>query len=166
MSTGNVEERVRSSLESSGQQFEVIECEPDFADTALFCERYGYPLDRSANTIVVASKRPPGRIAACVVLATSRLDVNRRVRDLLEVKKISFASADLTRDLTGMLIGGVTPFALPSSIPVYIDERVMVLDWVIVGSGSRSSKLRVPPAALASLPGAQVIRGLAVLPDG
>jgi prolyl-tRNA editing enzyme YbaK/EbsC (Cys-tRNA(Pro) deacylase) len=101
-------------------------------------------------------------VAACVVLASTRLDVNRRVRDLLEVKKISFASADLTRDLTGMLVGGVTPFALPSSVPVLIDERVMDLDWVIVGAGSRSSKLKVDPAVLTSLPGAQVVEGLAV----
>jgi prolyl-tRNA editing enzyme YbaK/EbsC (Cys-tRNA(Pro) deacylase) len=142
----------------------VIECDPDFADTAAFCEKYGFPLDRSANTIVVASKRPPGRVAACVVLASTRLDVNRRVRELLEVKKISFASADLTRDLTGMLVGGVTPFALPSSLPVLIDERVVDLDWVIVGAGSRSSKLKVDPAVLTSLPGARVVEGLAVAP--
>jgi prolyl-tRNA editing enzyme YbaK/EbsC (Cys-tRNA(Pro) deacylase) len=161
----DIEGQVRAELASSGHPFEVIECDPEFADTAAFCERYGFPLDRSANTIVVASKRPPGRVAACVVLASTRLDVNRRVRGLLEVKKISFASADLTRDLTGMLIGGVTPFALPSSIPLFIDEQVMDLDWVIVGGGSRSSKLKVSPRALLSLPGTRVIDGLAVGSD-
>jgi prolyl-tRNA editing enzyme YbaK/EbsC (Cys-tRNA(Pro) deacylase) len=166
MDASDIEARVRTVLEASGHPYEVIDCDPDFADTTEFCEVYGYPLDRSANTIVVASKRPPGHVAACVVLATTRLDVNRRVRDVLDVRKVSFASADVTRDLTGMLIGGVTPFALPASIPVLIDERVLVPDWVIVGSGSRTSKLKVHPSVLASLPGGRVINGLAVSLDG
>lgn len=166
MDASDIEARVRTVLEASGHPYEVIECDPDFADTAEFCEVYGYPLDRSANTIVVASKRPPGHVAACVVLATTRLDVNRRVRDVLDVRKISFASAEVTRDLTGMLIGGVTPFALPASIPVLIDDRVLVPDWVIVGSGSRTSKLKVDPSVLASLPGGRVVNGLAVSLDG
>jgi prolyl-tRNA editing enzyme YbaK/EbsC (Cys-tRNA(Pro) deacylase) len=92
-----------------------------------------------------------------VVTATTRLDVNRAIRRLLDASKVSFASAEETRALTGMLIGGVTAFALPEGLPIYIDDKVMALEWAILGSGSRSSKIRIAPEALRRLPGAQVV---------
>ena len=156
-----VEKQVIHLLEASGRPYEVIACDPSLADTAAFCAHYGYPLDRSANTIVVASKRPPGRYAACVVLATTRLDVNKKVRDLLEVRKLSFAPADVTREVTGMMIGGVTPLALSPSIPLLVDNRVMDLDWVILGGGNRSSKIKVDPEVLLDMPATQVVQNLA-----
>ena len=100
---------VVAALEARGVDYEVMECDPDFADTAAFCEKYGISPDESANTILVVGKSEPRRYVACVVLATTRLDVNGIVRQRLGVKKASFASADETRDMTGMLIGGVTP---------------------------------------------------------
>ncbi len=139
----------------------MLPCDPEYADTAVFCERYGFPPGQSANTILVASKRPPGRYAACVVLATTRLDVNRTVRDLLEVKKVSFASAETTREVTAMDIGGVTPFALPDDLPVFVDRRVTEVDWIILGSGTRTSKIKAAPAILTQMPQVQVIDGLA-----
>ena len=157
-----IEERVRAHLREGGHAFTEIACDPDFADTAAFCERYGYPLKMSANTIVVAARKEPGVACACVVLATDRLDVNHAVCSLLGVRKASFAPADLTRELTGMLIGGVTPFGLPEGLPLYIDARVMEQVQVIVGGGSRSLKLQVAPAALAALPGATVVTGLSI----
>lgn len=157
----DIEARVRRELESTGTDYELIEIDPDLADTAAFCAHYGYPEDQSANAILVASKKPPGHFAACLVLATTRLDVNSRVRKLMEVRKVSFAPADVTADLTGMMIGGVTPFALPEDLPLYIDSRIEGLDWVIVGGGSRSLKVKVDPAALTGLPNAAVIEGLA-----
>jgi prolyl-tRNA editing enzyme YbaK/EbsC (Cys-tRNA(Pro) deacylase) len=153
----DIDARVTSSLDRLGVAYEVMTIDPQFADTARFCERYGIPLENSANTIIVASKKEPRRFAACVVKATTRLDVNRAVRRLLDVAKVSFASAEETRELTGMLIGGVTVFALPADLPVYVDEKVMELDWAILGSGSRSSKVRVSPQALRRLPGAQIV---------
>ena len=156
----DIEAQVRRTL--AGSDHELIDCDPDLADTAAFCAHYGYPEEQSANTILVASRRPPGESAACVVLATTRLDVNNRVRKLMGVRKASFAPAEVTSELTGRLIGGVTPFALPADLPIYIDARIMDLDWVIVGGGSRSLKLKVPPAALAALPGAEVVEGLAI----
>ena len=159
-----VEAKVLEVLTNSGQPYEVIPCDPDLADTAAFCTEYGYPLDQSANTIVVASKRPPGRFAACVVLATTRLDVNQKVKEILGVRKLSFASPEATQDVTGMMIGGVTPFALPSSIPLLIDDRVMGVEWVILGSGTRSSKIQTAPQALLGLRGSRVIEGLALIP--
>ena len=143
---------------------EVIPCDPEFADTAAFCEKYGYSAEQSANTILVASRSEPKVFAACVVTADRRLDVNGTVRRLLGVRKLSFASAEDTIALTGMMIGGVTPFGLPDDLPIYIDSVVMDQPWVIVGGGDRSSKLKLPPAELAELPNAQVIEGLSLSP--
>jgi prolyl-tRNA editing enzyme YbaK/EbsC (Cys-tRNA(Pro) deacylase) len=156
-----VEAAVRGRLEQLGVTYEVIACDPELADTAAFCAHYGYPIESSANTIVVAARREPNKACACVVLAPTRLDVNHAVCDLLGVRKASFASAEQTRDLTGMMIGGVTPFGMPDGLPLYIDSRVMERDSVILGGGSRSMKLRVAPTALASIPGATVVTGLA-----
>lgn len=139
-------------------------CDPDLADTAAFCEAYGIPLERSANTIVVSSRRPEGRHVACVVLATDRLDVNGEVRKRLDVKKASFAPAEETVGLTGMMIGGVTPFGLPGELPIWVDARVMALDWVILGAGSRSAKVRIAPDLLKALGNVTVVDGLAKSP--
>jgi prolyl-tRNA editing enzyme YbaK/EbsC (Cys-tRNA(Pro) deacylase) len=151
-----VERQVVAVLDRLGEPYALQPIDPAFADTAAYCERYGVPLERAANTLIVVAKKEPRRYAACVVLATNRLDVNRAVRRLLDTSRVSFASADETRALTGMLLGGVTVFALPADLPIYVDEKVLAHDWVILGSGSRSSKVRVSPAVLRRLPGAQV----------
>ena len=156
-----IEERVRRHLAALGVDHTEIACDPDLADTAAFCAHYGYPLEMSANTIVVAARREPGVACACVVLATNRLDVNHAVCDLLGVRKASFASPDVTRELTGMLIGGVTPFGLPESLPMYVDARVVAREDVIIGVGSRSLKLQIAPESLLRLPNASVVEGLA-----
>src|SRR3954452_19436705 len=139
-------ESVLFELDRLGVAFEAMDCDPDFADTAAFCERYGVALEDSANTIVVVGKSDPRVYVACVVLATTRLDVNGAVRRRLGVKRASFASADETKELTGMMIGGVTPFALPEHVPLWVDERVTARPAVVVGGGSRSLKLRVAPS--------------------
>jgi len=83
------------------------------------------------------------------------------VRREIGVRKASFAAADPVRDLTDMEIGGVTPFGLPDDLPILVDSRVLAPDWVVLGGGNRSSKLRVDPAILQSLPSVRVIAGLA-----
>lgn len=155
------EAAVFAQLEALAIPHEVIACDPALADTAAFCAHYGFPLATSGNTIVVASKRQPKTYAACLVTAETRLDVNRVVRRLMGVSKASFASAEETSVLTGMLIGGVTVFGLPEDLPVYVDERVMALEYVVVGGGSRSTKLKVVPEALLRLPRIEVVSGLA-----
>ncbi|MBA3287011.1 MAG: hypothetical protein H0U21_03155 [Acidimicrobiia bacterium] len=140
---------------------EVVDCDPALADTAAFCAAYGYALDDSANAIVVEGKADEPVYAACVVLATTRLDVNSVVRRRLGVRKASFASPDATRDLTGMEIGGVTPFALPPALPLWIDARVMERQRIVVGGGSRSCKVVGPPTMLLTRPGAEVVTDLA-----
>lgn len=160
---GTIEARVLRRLAALGIEHETLPCDPDFADTAAFCARYGVPPEQSANTIVVAARKEPGVACACVALATCRLDVNHAVCDLLGVRKASFAGAEQTRELTGMMIGGVTPFGLPEHLPIYVDSRVMVQPDVVVGGGSRSIKIRLAPEGLLRLPGARVVDGLATV---
>jgi prolyl-tRNA editing enzyme YbaK/EbsC (Cys-tRNA(Pro) deacylase) len=152
---------VLAALSRLGIAFERLECDPDAADTVVFCARYEIPPERSANTILVASKKEPKVYAACVVLATTSLDVNHAVRGLLGVSRLSFASADETVAATGMLVGGVTPFGLPEGLPIYVDEAVMAPEWVILGGGGRSSKIKVAPEALRRVPAVKVVAGLA-----
>lgn len=148
-------------LEALGLDFEVVPCDPELADTAAFCEAYGYSPEDSANAIVVVGKADPPVFAMCLVLADCRLDVNRLVRKRLGTRKASFASADQTIELTGMQIGGVTPFGTSTPLDLWIDARVMERERLIIGGGSRDRKLLVPPATLRSHPTAEVVDGLA-----
>jgi prolyl-tRNA editing enzyme YbaK/EbsC (Cys-tRNA(Pro) deacylase) len=152
---------IRTFLEQSGLPFEVLKCDPELADTAVFCEHYGVALENSANAILVRSKTGERKYALCVLRATDRLDGNHAVRKKLGARKVSFASAEETRDMTGMEIGGVTPFNLPSALPIWIDEAVMQCEYVVLGGGNRSSKIKVDPAVLLQQPVAEVVMGLA-----
>lgn len=152
---------VISELDRLKLEYVEMECAPELADTADFCEAYGVPLDHSANAILVASRKPEGHNAVCVVLADDRLDVNGTVRKKLGVRKVSFAPAELTRELTGQEIGGVTIFGLPAGLPVWLDSRVMEREWVVVGAGSRTAKIKLDPSQLAGLDGYEVVPGLA-----
>jgi prolyl-tRNA editing enzyme YbaK/EbsC (Cys-tRNA(Pro) deacylase) len=139
----------------------VAQIDPELADTAAFCERYGVALDASANCVVVAGRRDgETRFAACVVLATTRADVNGLVRRLLDVRKASFAATDVAVSETGMEYGGITPIGLPAHWPVFIDAAVAASPRVVIGSGVRRSKLTLPGEALGRLPGAAVLEGL------
>ncbi len=156
-----IEERVGEVLAGLGLPYEVVRIDPAYADTAQFCERYGFPMEQSANTIVVGSKKEPRQYAACVVKATTRLDVNHTVRKLMGASRLSFATAEETMALTGMMVGGVTVFALPEDLPIYVDEALMSCPYVILGGGNRSSKIKIAPEVFVRLPGARVIAGLA-----
>jgi prolyl-tRNA editing enzyme YbaK/EbsC (Cys-tRNA(Pro) deacylase) len=139
----------------------IAEIDPELADTAQFCQAYGSPLVASANCVIVIGKRAgTERFAACLVLATTRVDVNTVVRRRLDVRKASFAPMDTAVELTGMAYGGITPLGLPDDWPLLIDPAVAESAELIVGSGSRSSKLLVPGDVLATLPGAEVLDGL------
>lgn len=152
-------------LDTMGLGYEVMACDPELADTARFCEAYDLPLERSANAILVASRKPEGHNAVCVVLAHTRLDVNGAVRRRLGVRKVSFASPELTKELIGQEIGGVTIFGLPAGLPVWLDSRVVECDWVIVGAGSRSAKIRLDPSQLVGRDGYEVVEGLATIAE-
>lgn len=156
---------VMSAMDALGLDYEVMDCDPDLADTAQFCEAYGVPLERSANAILVASRKPEGHNAVCVVLAHTRLDVNGTVRRRLGVRKVSFATAEMTRELTGQEIGGVTIFGLPEGLPVWLDRRIVDCDWIIVGAGSRSAKIRLDPSQLEGLDDYEFVEDLASSPS-
>ena len=156
-----IESRVRRFLAQAEIPYETIVCRPDQADTAIFCEVFGIPFEASVNTILVASKKEPKSYAACLVLANTRLDVNRTVRKAMGVRKCSFASFEETEAVTGMLSGGVTPFDLPDEIPILIDARIVGEDVMWLGGGSRSLKVGVKADDLAKLPNARVVEGLA-----
>jgi prolyl-tRNA editing enzyme YbaK/EbsC (Cys-tRNA(Pro) deacylase) len=152
---------VESALRALGIDHERIDCDPALADTAAFCAAYGVELADSANTILVTGKADPPVHVACVVLATTRLDVNNTVRRRLGVKKASFAGAEAASAVTGMAIGGVTAFGLPAGLPVWIDAAVKQRESVVLGGGSRSWKIRCRPSGLLAIPGAEVVDGLA-----
>ncbi|WP_037856541.1 YbaK/EbsC family protein [Streptomyces sp. NRRL S-340] len=145
-------------------QFVYVETDPRWADTATFVEHYGRDLlEQSANCVVVAGKRGgESRLAACVVLSTTRVDVNGVVRRRLDARKASFAPMEVATGETGMEYGGITPLGLPGDWPVLVDSAVVDLPYVLVGSGRRRGKLLIPGKAFAELPGAVVLDGLGV----
>ncbi len=163
MTTDAQRERDRATLEAAlagHGEHELFACDTALADTAAFCAAYGFALEDSANTIVVVGKSQPPVYAACVVLATHRLDVNRTIKGRFG-KKASFASPEETRTLTGMAIGGVTAFGLPPDLPLWVDAAVMERPRIVLGGGSRSWKVLAPPSILLTLPNVEVVEGLA-----
>ncbi len=158
-----IESRVRAALEEFAiEGWDWIEIDPQYGDTAEFCQQYGYGLPYAANTIIVASKRGPAQYSAGIVRACDRLDVNKRVRGLMGVSRASFASPEETREVTGMMIGGVTALALPEGLPIYADARLLEMDYIILGAGSRSGKVKMAPRELEKLPGVEFIEGLSI----
>lgn len=156
----SIDDTVREQLGTLGVEYAILPCDPALADTAAFCAAYGYAPEDAANTILVVGKSNPPRYVACVVLATTRLDVNRAVKQRLGVRA-SFASAEDTQRVTGMLLGGVTVFGLPPDLPIWVDARVMQRPRIVLGGGSRSCKVLAPPAILRALPNVEIVEGLA-----
>jgi prolyl-tRNA editing enzyme YbaK/EbsC (Cys-tRNA(Pro) deacylase) len=154
---------VLEALTATGwDDVQVAPIDPTDADTAAFCARYDWPLERSANCVVVAARRGERTtLVACVVLATTRTDVNGFVRRRVDARKASFASMDEAVRQTSMEYGGITPIGLPDDWPLLVDAAVLEAGVVVVGSGLRGSKLVLPAARLAELPGAEVCLGLA-----
>ena len=155
-----IETKVKKRLEELSIIYEWVPVDPSFADTAEFCKEYGYQMEESGNTIIVASRRGALKYAACIVLGIDRLDVNKKVRKLMEVSKLSFANAEATTDLTGMMIGGVTPFGLPQKMAVYADEKLKTIDYLILGSGDRSTKVKLAGCELNKIPNIIFVTGL------
>ncbi|MEU4769548.1 YbaK/EbsC family protein [Actinosynnema sp. NPDC023794] len=159
-----VADPVAAALRSmaDGARLAVAEIDPTLADTAEFCAHYGSPLAASANCVVVAGKRGETvRYAACVVLATTRADVNGVVRRRLDARKASFAPMDDAVSLSGMEYGGITPIGLPEDWPVLLSPEVAAAPELVIGSGIRGSKILVPGEVLAKLPNAEVVEDLA-----
>ncbi len=150
---------LEAALAGRGEH-ELFACDPALADTAAFCAAYGFAMEDSANTIIVVGKGAEPVYAACVVLATHRLDVNRAIKTRFG-RKSSFASPEETRAITGHAIGGVTVFGLPAALPIWVDAGVMTRDRIVLGGGSRSWKVIAPASILLTLPNVEVVEGLA-----
>ncbi|MCW2701177.1 MAG: uncharacterized protein JWQ45_2712 [Blastococcus sp.] len=152
---------VAAALPSLSGPAWVAEIDDDLADTAAFTDAYAVPLAASANCVVVAARRAgQTSLAACLVLATTRADVNGLVRRHLGARKASFAPQDVAVAETGMAYGGITPIGLPPGLPVLVDAAVAAAELVVIGSGTRGSKIAVSGAVLAALPGAEILDGL------
>jgi prolyl-tRNA editing enzyme YbaK/EbsC (Cys-tRNA(Pro) deacylase) len=147
---------VQQHVDAAGIRHELIECNPDWADTEVFCANYDIPKSNAANTILVAAKTEPRTYFACLVLATTKIDVNHKLSKVAGIKRMSFATAEETKAVTGQLIGGVTVFGLPDSLTIYVDRAVMNAEYAIVGGGNRSTKLSIAPAELLKLPNVRV----------
>jgi len=157
---------VEGAIAVAGLECFVAAIDPSKADTAEFCAAYEVPLEVSANCVVVAGRRAELSVmAACLVRATDRADVNRVIRKRLEVRKISFAGMDDAVRETGMEYGGITPIGLPPSWPILVDQAVAKLDMIVIGSGIRGSKIALPGASPGNLPNAEIL-ALAISPTG
>ncbi len=156
--------RVLSILEKYNLEYKVFECDPELADTYAFCKTYGFSLSQSANTIIVASRTEPTVYACCVVLATTKLDVNKKVAELLGTKRLSFATAEQTTEITGMMIGGVVAIGI-ENMPIYVDAAVFDNEEIVMGGGNRSTKLLINPEELKKLPNVKIIEDLAKLKE-
>ena len=153
--------KIRQFLESTKLEFEVMDCDPKFADTNVFCREYGIDLDDSVNAIVVKTKTGELKYAACALLATTKLDINKTIRKKLAARKVSFANIEETANLTEMHIGGVTPLTLPSTLPLWVDSKVMKRNSIVLGGGNRSSKIKVSPKIFNYTPNTEIVEGLA-----
>jgi prolyl-tRNA editing enzyme YbaK/EbsC (Cys-tRNA(Pro) deacylase) len=160
---GMIEHKIYAQLDASGVAYQVIDCDPAYSDTALFCQHYGLAPEDSANTILVKAKTGAEKFVMCVVLATCKLDVNKAVRKRMGVRKASFAGAEETKTITGMEIGGVTCFAPPYGLPLWIDQRVMQRETIILGGGGRGTKLVLSPKIFDHTPTTEIVEDLAKL---
>ena len=153
--------QIRQFLESTKLEFEVMDCDPELADTKVFCREYGIDLEDSVNAIVVKTKTGDLKYAACALLATTKLDINKAIRKKLATRKASFATIEETAKLTAMEIGGVTPITLPRSLPLWIDSKVMQRNTIVLGGGNRSSKIKVSPKIFNYTHNTEIVEGLA-----
>ena len=156
-------QRIINCLDATGVAYQITECDPDLADTAVYCKQYDLDPKFAANAILVKGKAGGERLyCLCVLLATHRLNTNHTVRKKLGARKVSFAPAKETREMTGTEIGGVTPFGLPDDLPVWVDAAVMDAEYVVLGGGNRHSKIQVDPRIFLTIPGVEVVAELAL----
>ena len=153
--------KIRQFIESTKLEFEVMDCNPELADTYIFCKEYGIDLEDSVNTIVVKTKTGELKYAVCALLATTKLDINKMIRKKLGARKVSFATIEETAKLTEMDIGGVTPLILSSTLPLWVDSRVMQRNSIVLGGGNRSSKIKISPKIFQQTLNTEIVEGLA-----
>ena len=152
-----IENKVLDYLKTQQIEYEKIDIDPNFSDTQNFCKKYNFSLDQSANTIILESKRPKGLYAIAVVRASKKLDVNTKLKNIMGVKKLSFANAVKSEEITGMKVGGITPFGLSQKFQIYFDEGLKLSKKIVFGGGSRNFKILIEPIYLPNIPNAQFL---------
>ena len=153
--------KIRQFLENTKLEFEVMDCDPELADTNIFCKEYGIDLKDSVNAIVVKTKTGELKYAVCALLANTKLDINKMIKKKLGARKVSFADIKETIKLTTMNIGGITPLTLPSSLPLWVDSKVMQRNCIVLGGGNRSSKIKISPKIFNYTSNTEIVDGLA-----
>ena len=153
--------KIRQFLKSTNLKFEIMNCNPELADTKIFCKEYGIDLEDSVNAILVKTKTGELKYALCALLATTRLDINNLIKKKLNARKVSLANSEETKKITEMSIGGVTPLTLPNNLQLWVDSKVMLRDLIILGGGNRSSKIKISPSIFSFTPNTEIIECLA-----
>lgn len=159
--TDNQKEILVRNLDALQIPYQLIPCDPELADTAIFVKHYDYAIEDCANTIVVKSKSGEPKYAACVVLAHCRLDVNHTIRKKLGARRVSFAGAEETQTITGMTVGGVTAIGLPDNLPLWVDSAVLDREQVVLGGSSREWKIIISPSVFRLTHNTEIVAGLA-----
>ena len=152
----DIHKSVSNLFQENEDLLEIFECKDEFSDTQSFCDHYGYKIEDSCNAILIKSKKPEQFYALFCVLGVDRLDVNHKVKAVLNSKKLSFASREEAEEVTGQIYGGISPLGLPKDIKIYIDKNVMSRDKVFIGGGNRVSKFFLSPETLVDLTNASV----------
>ena len=153
--------KIEQFLESTKLKFEIMDCNPKLADTKVFCKEYNINLEDSVNAILVKTKTGELRYALCALLATTKLDINNLIKKKLNARKVSFADSEETTRITEMSIGGVTPLTLPNNLQLWVDSKVMLRNFIILGGGNRSSKIKISPSIFSFTPNTEIIECLA-----
>ena len=153
--------KIREFLKSTNLEFEIMDCDPKLSDTSEFCKEYGINLEDSVNAILVKTKTGELKYAVCALLATTKLDINYLIKKKLGARKVSFAGFEETAKLTEMEIGGVTPINLPSTLPLWVDSKVLKRNLIVLGGGNRSSKIKISPKVFDYTSNTEIVQKLA-----
>ena len=152
------ETSIREELNKLDVEYEILDIDPDFSDTRLFCEKYSIDPENAVNALVITSKSQIREFVMPLIQATRRVDVNHKLKDIAGFKRLSFADAELTKEVTGMELGAVTPVGLTGKdIPVYVDQPIMSLSFIILGAGVRSQKIKTTPDLFNKIPYSQIV---------
>lgn len=151
-------EPTRQAITDNKLDVLVAKIDPNFSDTAAFCEAYQTGTEIAVNCVILEAKRGEDKwYAACMIPATERADINGVVRKALDAKKVSFAPREDAVSMSGMEFGAINPIGLPADWRILVDSEAATLDYIVIGSGLRGSKLLVSGKLLSSLPNAEVL---------
>jgi prolyl-tRNA editing enzyme YbaK/EbsC (Cys-tRNA(Pro) deacylase) len=145
-------ETVRAFLSVHAPDIHIIELDESTATVTLAAQGHGVAPGQIAKTL---SLRCGERVFLVVARGDARLD-NRKAKAAFG-GKVSMLGPDEVLALTGHPVGGVCPFGLATPLAVYCDVSLKDFDEVVPAAGSTHSALRISPARMAELAGAEWI---------